>query len=213
MVFSYPASWLKSRNLSSSTVKSHRKNVYLSHGKLWNKKEIEQRLQKFDHSKVMNDDKALHDFLYAVCCDGIAVLKNGPIKDKETVTKIGDRIGLIHQTHFGKTFEVTTKVEASNMAYAHGGELPYHTDFPSLSQPPELQMLYMFQKAPNNGGLSMFVDGFYIAELMREKYSDAFKILSETPIEFIEEGYDIHERDGKNFKFIFDMASKHRTIK
>uniref|UniRef100_A0A914QQQ3 TauD/TfdA-like domain-containing protein n=1 Tax=Panagrolaimus davidi TaxID=227884 RepID=A0A914QQQ3_9BILA len=99
------------------------------------------------------------------------------------------------------------------MAYAHGGELPYHTDFPSLSQPPELQMLYMFQKAPNNGGLSMFVDGFYIAELMREKYSDAFKILTETPIEFIEEGYDIHERDGKNFKFIFDMASKHRTIK
>lgn len=98
------------------------------------------------------------------------------------------------------------------MAYAKSHELPYHTDFPSLSQPPELQMLYMYHKAPE-GGLSMFVDGFYIAELLRQKHPDAFKILTETPVEFIEEGYDIHERNGKNFKFIFDMASRHRTIK
>uniref|UniRef100_A0AC34FK06 Uncharacterized protein n=1 Tax=Panagrolaimus sp. ES5 TaxID=591445 RepID=A0AC34FK06_9BILA len=98
---SYPASWLKSRNLSSKNVRSLRQNIYLSPGKSWNKQEIEQRLQRFEHEKVMTDDKTLHDFLYAVICDGIAVLKNGPIKDKETVTKIGDRIGLIHQTHFG----------------------------------------------------------------------------------------------------------------
>jgi hypothetical protein len=97
----YPATWLKTRNLFSSSIRQHRNNVYLSPGKSWNKKEIEQRLQKFDHNQVMNDDKALHDFLYAVCCDGIAVLKNGPLKDKKTVDEIGDRIGLIHQTHFG----------------------------------------------------------------------------------------------------------------
>ena len=98
------------------------------------------------------------------------------------------------------------------MAYAHGGELPYHTDFPSLSQPPELQMLYMYQSA-SDGGLSMFVDGFNIAQIMREKYPSDFKLLTETSLEFIEEGYDIHERGEKDFKFTFDMAAKHRTIK
>uniref|UniRef100_A0AC34FYL5 Uncharacterized protein n=1 Tax=Panagrolaimus sp. ES5 TaxID=591445 RepID=A0AC34FYL5_9BILA len=46
---SYPASWLKSRNFSSKDVKSFRQNIYLSPGKVWNKQEIEQRLQRFGH--------------------------------------------------------------------------------------------------------------------------------------------------------------------
>ena len=85
--------------------------------------------------------QALHDFLQAVCEDGIALLVNGPKYNKNVVDEIGGRIGLIHQTHFGKVFEVTTKMEASNMAYASGDELPYHTDFPSLTQPPEVSLM------------------------------------------------------------------------
>ncbi|ETN82053.1 hypothetical protein NECAME_08206 [Necator americanus] len=48
-----------------------------------------------------NDSKTLHDFLEAVCMDGIAVIKNGPIGTRLVVPNIGERIGLIHSTHFG----------------------------------------------------------------------------------------------------------------
>uniref|UniRef100_A0AC34RBP5 Gamma-butyrobetaine dioxygenase n=1 Tax=Panagrolaimus sp. JU765 TaxID=591449 RepID=A0AC34RBP5_9BILA len=208
----YPAKWLKMRNPSCEKVKKQRRKIYLMDVRPWNAAGIKKRLKKFDHQEFLHDDKVLHDFLSAVCEDGIAILTNGPKRDGKTVENIGERIGLIHQTHFGKVFEVTTKADASNMAYASGDELPYHTDFPSLSQPPELQMLYMYQKAAK-GGLSMFVDGFQIAEMLRMNYPDAFYALTTTTLEYIEEGYDIHERSGKDFKFDFNMKARHKVIR
>jgi len=50
------------------------------------------------------------------------------------------------------------------MAYANTGELPYHTDFPSLQDPPQLQLLHMCNQSECGGGKSMFVDGFSIAK-------------------------------------------------
>lgn len=38
-------------------------------------------------------------------------------------------------------FEVSTKSDASNMAYASNGGLPFHTDFPSLSHPPQVSLI------------------------------------------------------------------------
>ncbi|KAK5985745.1 hypothetical protein GCK32_021415, partial [Trichostrongylus colubriformis] len=77
-----------------------RQKVYLFPEKTWGKEEIERRLQKFDYVDVMADDKTLHDFLEAVCLDGIAVIKNGPIARRKAVPEIGERIGQIHNTHF-----------------------------------------------------------------------------------------------------------------
>ena len=69
---------------------------------------------------------------------------------------------------FRETFEVCPKPDASNMAYASANELPYHTDFPSLQNPPQLQMLHMRTRAQCGGGLSMFVDGFQVAEQVKK---------------------------------------------
>lgn len=72
----------------------------------------------------------------------------------------------------------------------------------------------------------MFVDGFKIAEIvsyffckvfllikMKYNYNNLYNILTKINIEYIEEGYDIHERDGKPFKFDFDMVARHRVIR
>ncbi|KAK6033474.1 hypothetical protein OSTOST_00327, partial [Ostertagia ostertagi] len=94
---------------------------------------------------------------------GIAVIKDGPVSTKRVVPDIGERIGQIQNTHFGRVFEVSTKPDVSNMAYASRSALPFHTDFTSLSDPPQLQMLHMVERA-EQGGNSMFVDGFHVAE-------------------------------------------------
>uniref|UniRef100_A0A0N5CH02 TauD domain-containing protein n=1 Tax=Strongyloides papillosus TaxID=174720 RepID=A0A0N5CH02_STREA len=207
----YSGEWLKKRNLIDEDVKKKRRDVYLNDTKLWNSDEINKRLKKFNHFEVMEDDNALHDFLEAVCVDGVAVLTNGPNKDLDAVNKIGKRIGFIQRTHFGDVFEVSLKSDASNMAYASNNELPFHTDFPSLSFPPQLQMLHMIQKA-KEGGDSLFVDGFKVAKILEETDPESYEILTKYDIEFIEEGYDAHEINGKKNTFIYNMMSKHRTI-
>uniref|UniRef100_A0A915E8J3 TauD/TfdA-like domain-containing protein n=1 Tax=Ditylenchus dipsaci TaxID=166011 RepID=A0A915E8J3_9BILA len=209
----YNQNWLKTRNLSDESVRDLRKHIHLSHTKPWNGKEIKERLQKFKHTDFLKNDKVLHDFLMSVCENGIALLVDGPVESISTVLEeIGRRIGLIQPTHFGNKYEVTTKPEAGNMAYANGEALPYHTDFPSLSQPPELQMLHMVQPA-EEGGLSTFVDGFKMAELMEKEQPELYKILTSTLVEYIEEGFDIHTgQDGQPFKFEFDMVARHKVF-
>ncbi|VDO52127.1 unnamed protein product, partial [Haemonchus placei] len=209
----FDSDWLLFRNPSDELTRKLRRQVYLFPDTTWDKEEIERRLQKFDYSAVLIDDKTLHDFLEAVCMDGIALIKNGPVGTRRAVPDIGERIGLIQNTHFGKVFEVATKPDASNMAYASRSGLPFHTDFPSLANPPQLQMLHMIEHA-EQGGNSLFVDGFHVAEQLRREQPEAFDILTKYSIEFIEEGFDVHEGpDGKSQKFDYNMCARHRTIK
>ncbi|KAI1723757.1 taurine catabolism dioxygenase tauD, tfdA family domain-containing protein [Ditylenchus destructor] len=207
----YDKGWLWSRNPTSTVVRNLRRKFYLEDTKPWNTEEIIKRLCKFQHGQFLKEEKVLHDFLTAVSEDGIAILTNGPTHDG-VVNNIGERIGFIHRTHFGIEFKVAKKENASNMAYASGDELPYHTDFPSLSQPPQLQLLHMMQRA-TEGGVNMFVDGFKVAELMKAECPDLYKILCEAELEYIEEGYDVHEIEaGKEITFHFDMVARHKVF-
>lgn len=209
----FPSEWLQLRNPSSASAAERRRRWYLFPSETWGRDQIGQRLGRFDYNDVINDDKTLHDFLEKVCLDGIAVIKNGPKGERGAVEKIGERIGFIQRTHFGNVFEVCTKPDASNMAYAVPSTLPFHTDFPSLSDPPQLQMLHMLIKA-KEGGNSLFVDGFNVANQLRVERPDVFEILTTMECEFIEEGYDVHDGPkGETLNFPFNMAARHTTIK
>ncbi|UMM17843.1 hypothetical protein L5515_014196 [Caenorhabditis briggsae] len=208
----FPSEWLQMRNPSDQEARKRRRKVYLFPEETWGKEEIEKKLKRFSHEEFMKNDRVVHDFLEAVCIDGIAVLKGAPQGARGAIEAIGDRIGMIKRTHFGIVFEVSTKADASNMAYASNGGLPFHTDFPSLSHPPQLQMLHMLQSA-EEGGNSLFVDGFHVAEQLRVENPEVFRILTTHSMEYIEEGYDIHEINGKEFRFDYDMCARHKVIR
>lgn len=208
----FPSEWLKIRNPSDQEARRRRRKVYLFPEQTWGKAEIEGKLKKFSHEEFMKNEQVVHDFLQAVCIDGIAVLKGAPQGVRGAVEAIGDRIGMIKRTHFGLVFEVSLKADASNMAYASNGGLPFHTDFPSLSHPPQLQMLHMLQSA-EEGGHSLFVDGFHVAEQLRVEKPEIFKILTTQSMEYIEEGYDVHEINGKTIRFDYDMCARHKVIR
>uniref|UniRef100_A0A183C9E7 TauD domain-containing protein n=1 Tax=Globodera pallida TaxID=36090 RepID=A0A183C9E7_GLOPA len=214
----YEQRWLKSRCPANEKVRLLRRKFYLGLEcvRNWNRQQIEGRNFRFSREEFLNDDRVLHDFLLAVCTDGIALLE-GTEQDpnnSQLFKKIVQRIGFLQRNHFGEIFEVIPKANASNMAYAGAEELPYHTDFPSLSDPPQLQMLHMANRAECGGGLSMFVDGFHIAELMAQKYPEHFQLLSTIPLEFVEEGFDVHKlMDGSEERFDYDLVARHKTIK
>uniref|UniRef100_A0A914WR44 Gamma-butyrobetaine dioxygenase n=1 Tax=Plectus sambesii TaxID=2011161 RepID=A0A914WR44_9BILA len=216
----FKSDWLRTRNISDPDTRQWRRKVYLNQPNTWGSEEIAARLKRFPFKTVMETDGGLHDFLEAVCVDGLAMLTNSPATngktDRGAVSKIGERIGLIQQTHFGTVYEVSTKPDASNMAYANSGELPLHADFPSLTHPPELQMLHMIERA-ETGGVSLFTDGFRIAELLKKEKPDVYKLLTTETLEYIEEGYDVHtpayKRDSDALvQFDYDMCSRHKTI-
>ncbi|CAJ0570114.1 unnamed protein product, partial [Mesorhabditis spiculigera] len=187
----FTSDWLRLRNPLDEQAKQHRRKFYLFPEDTWDRATIEKRLKTFDFGEMLKDDNVLHDFLEAVCLDGIAKLTNGP--GRGAVEQIGQRILLIHRTHFGK--------------------LPFHTDFPSLADPPQLQMLHMVTRAAE-GGNSLFCDGFHIAKLLRERHPDVFETLCNYTTEYIEEGFDVHAGDdGQPKNFPFKMAARHSVFK
>ncbi|KAL3081378.1 hypothetical protein niasHT_039855 [Heterodera trifolii] len=212
----YEQNWLQSRCPANENVRILRRQFYLGMEcvEQWNRKQIESRKFRFLLDRFIDDDQVLHDFLYSVCVHGIAVLEGNGKNYSEFFEKIVQRIGFLQRNHFGEIFEVFPKPNASNLAYAGAGELPYHTDFPSLSDPPQLQMLHMANRAECGGGLSMFVDGFHIAKLMAQRYPEHYKLLTSVPLEFVEEGFDEHKlMGGSEERFDYDMVARHKTIK
>uniref|UniRef100_A0A1I7UQQ5 TauD domain-containing protein n=1 Tax=Caenorhabditis tropicalis TaxID=1561998 RepID=A0A1I7UQQ5_9PELO len=73
-------------------------------------------------------------------------------------------------------------------------------------------MLHMLQSA-EEGGNSLFVDGFHVAEQLRKENPEVFRILTTQSMEYIEEGYDVHEINGKEFRFDYDMCARHKVIR
>ncbi|CAK5009874.1 unnamed protein product [Meloidogyne enterolobii] len=245
VVSCYKQRWLRTHCPGSKEVIEKRRQIYLGREciRLWEDGGPTSKNHfQFSHQSFLEDDKVrekemggllqvetrfcgslgllvLHDFHKSVCVDGIGVLRGqeyGPNLRTEVFSSIIRRIGMVQPTHFGETFEVCPKPDASNMAYANTGELPYHTDFPSLQDPPQLQLLHMCKQSECGGGKSMFVDGFSIAREMSLKYPKEYQILSDYPLEFIEEGYDVHNVKGfqdKEERVDFSMVARHKTFK
>lgn len=128
-----------------------------------------------DFNAVAEDQEKLGTWLAAVKQYGFAKLTGGPIENG-ALTKVADLFGYIRETNYGKWFEVRTEVNPTNLAYTGLG-LQAHTDNPYRDPVPTLQILYCLENSAE-GGDSMVVDGFKIAEKLREEMPEGFDALS-----------------------------------
>jgi len=128
-----------------------------------------------DFNEVEQDQERLGMWLSAVKRYGFAKLDNGPVENG-ALTKVADLFGYIRETNYGKWFEVRTEVNPVNLAYTGLG-LQAHTDNPYRDPVPTLQILYCLENSAE-GGDSMVVDGFRIAEKLREEMQEGFEALS-----------------------------------
>jgi hypothetical protein len=98
-----------------------------------------------------------------------------------------------------------------------GAPLPHDRALPKPKPKPfQLQMLHMVERA-ETGGVSLFVDGFRVAELLKKEKPDVYKLLTTVSLEYIEEGYDVHtpayKQDAdEQVKFDYDMTARHKII-
>ncbi|GED22383.1 TauD/TfdA family dioxygenase [Halomonas halmophila] len=133
------------------------------------------------HADFVQDAAGERQWLTALLRDGLVLLEDGPLADEE-VSRLAERIGPLRATNFGARFDVRSKPNPNNAAYTAIG-LPLHTDLPNWRQPPDIQLLYCLENGAE-GGESTFTDGFAAAEALRERSPEAFRLLSETPIDF-----------------------------
>ncbi|WP_192559178.1 gamma-butyrobetaine dioxygenase [Pseudomonas allokribbensis] len=139
------------------------------------------QLPVFDYSALMNDNAALLQWLLAVRDIGLTQVRGVPT-EPGSLKLIAQRISFIRESNFGVLFNVQSKADADSNAYT-AFNLPLHTDLPTRELQPGLQFLHCLVNDAE-GGESIFVDGFAIAEALRQEDPASFKALCEIPVEF-----------------------------
>lgn len=139
------------------------------------------QLPVFDYSALMNDNGALLQWLIAVRDIGLTQVRGVPT-EPGSLKLIAQRISFIRESNFGVLFNVQSKADADSNAYT-AFNLPLHTDLPTRELQPGLQFLHCLVNDAE-GGESIFVDGFAIADALRREAPELFQALCEIPVEF-----------------------------
>ena len=128
----------------------------------------------FDYQALMNDNDALLQWLLAVRDIGLTQVRGVPT-EPGSLKLIAQRISFIRESNFGVLFNVQSKADADSNAYT-AFNLPLHSDLPTRELQPGLQFLHCLVNDAD-GGESIFVDGFAIAEALRQEDPEAFQSL------------------------------------
>ncbi|KAA3631679.1 MAG: DUF971 domain-containing protein, partial [Proteobacteria bacterium] len=140
----------------------------------WDRR-LGERLPTGEFDRVRSDRHALARWLDHVRRLGFAHLGGGPVKSG-ALCEVVDLFGFVRETNYGRWFEVRSEVNPSNLAYTGLG-LQAHTDNPYRDPVPTLQILYCLENSAA-GGDSLVVDGFAVAQRLRDDSPQDFDMLS-----------------------------------
>ena len=140
-----------------------------------------QRLPEADWPALVRDAAAERRWLSALRNHGFALLHGVPAVGG-MVAEVGDHIGIVRTTNYGRVFDVISKPDPNNLAYTALG-LGVHTDNPYRDPTPGYQLLHcLVAEAP--GGDTLLVDGFAAAERMRAEDAAGYELLATVPRPF-----------------------------
>ncbi len=160
---------------------------YISPYEFWDQK-IKNNFNKIqlDYNKICEDDKSLKKWLSLLHCYGFSIVKNSPTR-KKSAFSILNKISHHRETFFGTPFEVINIPKPNNTAYT-AEALRNHTDLPYFEYAPGYQFLHCLVNDAS-GGESTVVDGFAVANYIRRKEKEVFKILTNTYVKFKDTDY------------------------
>ncbi len=160
-------------------IKEINKNLPNKNISLWNSNIKKKPITKYK-SNLFNDRKGYY-CLEKFYKYGFLIIKKTPIK-KNFIIKFAHSIGNVRATNFGILFNVQSVRKASDLAYTPHS-LSAHTDNPYRKPIPGIQILHCI-KNDSTGGNSTLTDGFAVAEYLRKRHKNIFKLLSSVKIRF-----------------------------
>jgi gamma-butyrobetaine dioxygenase len=143
--------------------------------------ELAENLPKADYAEVSTSPQALRSWLALVRQYGVAILHGVPV-EPGAIFKVVELFGYVRETNYGRLFDVKSVTNPNNLAYT-GLALSPHTDNPYREPVPTLQLLHCLASSVD-GGDSIIVDGFKVAETIRQREPDKFELLSTVPVPF-----------------------------
>ena len=167
------------------TIKNKKK--YVSPYQLWDCS-LEKDLQsvRINHDDIISSDQGLIKWLELLHFKGIAIVTNSPT-EKKSAFPVLNRISHTRETFFKTPFEVINIPKPNNSAYtAHA--LRNHMDLPWFELPPGYQFLHCLIN-DSEGGNSSAIDGFAVAEYLRNNEKEIFQTLSTIPLKFRDKDY------------------------
>jgi len=178
----YDQKWLRE---NCYTINNRKK--YISPYNLWdNSLNLKLSTIQIEHDEIMKSDKGLIKYLELLHYSGIAIVKNAPI-EKKSAFPVLNKIGSIRETFFKTPFEVINIPKPNNSAYtAH--TLRNHMDLPWFETPPGYQFLHCLINSAE-GGQSSAVDGFAVADYLRNNEKEIFETLVSIPLKFKDNDY------------------------
>jgi gamma-butyrobetaine dioxygenase len=194
----YNFEWLEKRNFTNANRDSYLKKFYRLEKKLWSKNDFASSMKHFDFNSIINDDCELYNWLQALITYGIAIINNVPPTENEA-RAIADRVGFIRRTHYGEEFMVKAKDDTVNVAYL-SKNLQMHTDLPYYEYAPGVNLLHCLVQSKSQGAQNLLCDGFYVAQLIKDKYPKEFQVLSTVLINWLDIG---REETGPPFHSIY----------
>ncbi|KAJ3149566.1 hypothetical protein HDU89_003619 [Geranomyces variabilis] len=142
--------------------------------RLWDAS-IADKLPVVQYADVMNSEEGLRAWLADIDVYGIGFVDGVPATPKAT-EELGRRVSFIRETHYGGFWDFSANLEHGDTAYTQLG-LPAHTDTTYFTDPIGLQLFHLLEHK-GKGGESLYVDGFHVAEKLRETHPWAYNILS-----------------------------------
>jgi len=171
----YDAAWLAANRLTAEARTARQRRPTLWDATLGG------RIPRADWPAMLAMPEAERRALQALVDYGFLVISGVPTTSG-AVVEVGDRIGHVRVTNYGRHFDVRSVPNPNNLAYT-AAALGVHTDNPYRDPTPGLQLLHCLE-ADAPGGDTILVDGFRAAELLRDEDSTAFSLLAWLPLDF-----------------------------
>jgi gamma-butyrobetaine dioxygenase len=182
---SFDFEWLSKRSFNRDNREDYSNLSYQPPKKFWAKNDFVEVFAKFDFNEILNSDEVFVSWLEHMATYGIALIENTP-NTKNEVRKIAERVAFIKRTHYGDEFTVAKKKQTTAFAYTPS-KLQLHVDVPYFDQMPGVNMLHCVTQSKSGGGNTL-VDGFYVAELLQEKYPDYYQVLTRVSVNWSDYG-------------------------
>ncbi|KAH0545035.1 hypothetical protein FGG08_000806 [Glutinoglossum americanum] len=164
---------------------------------LWDRGIMEENVKWIEYKEYVADDEKFFEALLQLSRYGLVFLKGVPDSERAIET-IGNRIGPLRDTFYGRTWDVKSVPNAKNIAYVQWfplerllltyarytpHNLGLHMDLLYFANPPTLQLLHCLRNSVT-GGSSIFSDSFHAATRIQLSSQSHFKSLTTFPVTF-----------------------------
>lgn len=142
-----------------------------------------QQLPKVTYASIKSGEEGVYRWLKELNEHGVVIVQDAPTVEN-TVLDVASIISKPISTIYGESFVVAVDPEPINVAYSPVA-LAAHIDLVYYESPPGLQLLHCREfDASIEGGESTFIDGFYAAEILKQRNPEAFRTLCRVPATF-----------------------------